>query len=135
RYAIEPDIPFVNISKEIDEIIIDENLLPFSIESKMIGGGVRPQDAKFFTSDSVRSFLFIALNEQIKDTLFVAKTLLNNLKPEDYQLVDKPEILAAMFLALKEEKITTTLLQNAIKEFLTDTTFDYQTYFAAHSIS
>jgi aspartyl-tRNA synthetase len=135
RYALEPDIPFVDIRKEIEEIFVDQNLLPFAIESTMIGGGVRPQDAKFFTSDSDRSSLFTSLNKKVNDTLFVAKALLNNLKPEDYPSVKQPEVLAEMLLALKEEKITTTLLQNAIKELLKNAEFNAQAYFSEHSIS
>ncbi|SOE22752.1 aspartyl/glutamyl-tRNA(Asn/Gln) amidotransferase subunit B [Spirosomataceae bacterium TFI 002] len=135
RYALEPDIPFVNIKKEIESITVDASLLPFYIESTLIEGGVRPQDAKFFTSDAARSNLFKILNDEINDTAFVAKTLLNNLKPEDYEKVSKPSALIDMFAAFKAEKITVILLQNAIGSVLENPAFDYQSYFEENSIS
>ncbi|UBM58977.1 bifunctional amidotransferase subunit GatB/aspartate--tRNA ligase AspS [Marinilongibacter aquaticus] len=134
RYAVEPDIPFVDIKEEVVQIQIDEKLLPFAIESNLIKGGVRPQDAKFFTSDPARSSLFLAINEKVDDTLFVAKTLLNNLKAEDYEKVSKASDLAEMFAALKAEKITVILLQQAIEQWLQDADFDYKAFFADHSI-
>lgn len=135
RYALEPDIPFVNISKEINETSVDENLLPFAIESILIEGGVRPQDAKFFTSDSQRSNLFTAINKELKDTAFVAKTLLNNLKPEDYGRVANPTDFVKIFGELKNGRITLILLQNALKQLLENKSFDYMVYFKANSIS
>jgi len=55
RFAHEPDIPFVNIKAALEQLHVDESLLPFAIETAQIKGGVRPQDAKFFTSDAARS--------------------------------------------------------------------------------
>ncbi|KPM49366.1 bifunctional amidotransferase subunit GatB/aspartate--tRNA ligase AspS [Jiulongibacter sediminis] len=135
RYALEPDIPFVDIRKEIEEIAVDHSLLPFAIESTLINGGVRPQDAKFFTSDADRSNLFLAINSALEDTAFVAKTLLNNLKPEDYEKIEKPSALTEMFAELKSGNITVILLQDAINAYLNDAQFDYQAYFKENSIS
>ena len=135
RYAVEPDIPNVDIKKEIEETVVDFSLLPFAIESTLIAGGVRPQDAKFFTSDNLRSALFLRINEELQDTSFVAKTLLNNLKPEEYEQIARAEDLAVMFSLYKNEQITVILLQNAIQEYLKDENFDYQAYFKANSIS
>ncbi len=135
RYALEPDIPFVDIRHEIETIQVDERLLPFAIESTLIEGGVRPQDAKFFTSDSVRSNLFTAVNEEIGDTAFVAKTLLNNIKTEEYEKIEDAAVIAGMFKELKDERVTVILLQNAIQEYLMDSSFDYMAYFKANSIS
>jgi aspartyl-tRNA synthetase len=135
RYALEPDIPFVTIKKEISEITVDESLLPFAIESTLINGGVRPQDAKFFTSDYVRSNLFTAINIELNDTSFVAKTLLNNLKAEDYSEIKNAADLVQIFGALLSGSITQILLQNAINELIKDSNFDYQAYFKANSIS
>ena len=58
--------------------------MPFAVESILINGGVLPQDAKFFTADALRSRTFVTLNNEIKDPSFVAKTLANNIKAEDY---------------------------------------------------
>ena len=62
RFALEPDIPMVNIKSAIDTVIVDESLLPFAIEKKLIDGKVRPVDAKFFTSETIRSEVFLAVN-------------------------------------------------------------------------
>ncbi|MGR3809266.1 bifunctional amidotransferase subunit GatB/aspartate--tRNA ligase AspS [Jiulongibacter sp. NS-SX5] len=135
RYALEPDIPFVEIREEIKNITVDHSLLPFAIEQTLISGGIRPQDAKFFTSDSDRSNLFLALNKELEDTEFVAKALLNNLKAEDYESITKSEDLAVMMKMLKAGQITPILFQDAIKAYLADNTFDYKNYFAENSIS
>jgi aspartyl-tRNA synthetase len=135
RYALEPDIPFVDIKREISEITVDQNLLPFAIESILINGGVKPQDAKFFTSDHVRSDLFTAINVELSDTSFVAKTLLNNLKPEDYSKVENKQDLIYVFRALKNGEVTQILLQNAISELIKNPAFDYKKHFKENSIS
>lgn len=134
RFALEPDIPFVSIKKEIESTIVDERLLPFAIETTLIQGGVRPQDAKFFTADAIRSQLFLGINEKLNDPLFVAKALSNNLKAEDYPKI-KLEVLVDIFSQYKEEKITIILLQKAIEELIKNASFDYQTYFKENSIS
>ena len=96
RFAHEPDIPFVNIKAALEQLHVDENLLPFAIETAQIKGGVRPQDAKFFTSDAARSGVYTAINNTIQDPLFVAKTLLNNLKPEAYASVTNTVALTCL---------------------------------------
>lgn len=135
RFALEPDIPMVDIRSAIAEAHIDESLLPFTIESMLIGGKVRPVDAKFFTSENVRSITFLAINAQVNDVLFVAKTLLNNLAPEDYDKIQDLNAVADIFAQFKAEKITNVLLQNAVKQLLADPAFDYKKYFAENSIS
>ncbi len=135
RFAHEPDIPFVNIKAALDTLTVDQSLLPFAIETEQIKGGVRPQDAKFFTSDPQRSKVYLAINKEINDPLFVAKTLLNNLKPEAYAKVTNEGALVDMFSQFKAGNITNVLLSNAIKEVLKDGDFDYKKYFADNSIS
>lgn len=134
RFALEPDIPFVNIKKEIATISVDDKLLPYSIETTLIQGGVRPQDAKFFTADAVRSNLFLSINEKLDAPLFVAKALSNNLKPEDYPKI-KVEVLIEILSLFKEEKITIILLQKALDELIKSSSFDYKKYFADNTIS
>ncbi len=134
RFALEPDIPFVNIKKEIDATTVDERLLPYAIETTLIQGGVRPQDAKFFTADAIRSHLFLGINEKLNDPLFVAKALSNNLKAEDYPKI-KLEVLIEIFSLFKEEKITIILLQKALEELIKSSAFDYKKYFADNTIS
>jgi aspartyl-tRNA synthetase len=135
RFISEPDLPFVNIKAEIDAIKVDTSALPYAVESILINGGVLPQDAKFFTADKLRSQTFVAINNEIKDPSFVAKTLANNMKAEDYAEIHSIEHLTDIFKLFKAEKITAVLVQNAITEYLKDRTFDYNKYFEENTIS
>ncbi|MFT7036502.1 MAG: aspartyl-tRNA synthetase [Cyclobacteriaceae bacterium] len=134
RFTLEPDIPFVDIKKATELTQVDEALLPFSIETTLIKGGVLPQDAKYFTADAIRSQVFLGINKSANDPSFVAKALANNLKPEDYPKI-KLDVLIEMFSLLKGEKITVVLLQHAIKELIANADFDYLSYFKENSIS
>jgi aspartyl-tRNA synthetase len=135
RFVQEPDIPFVDIKKEVEETQVDNSLLPFAVESILINGGVLPQDAKFFTSDPLRSGVFLGINWEIDDPLFVARTLTNTLKPEDYDKITYIPAFAEIFSLFKEEKISVNLFQHAAKELLNTPDFDYKTYFDEHSIT
>ncbi|MEC5166168.1 aspartyl-tRNA synthetase [Flavobacterium sp. PL11] len=135
RFISEPDLPFVNIRKEIDSIKVDTSALPFAVESILIHGGVLPQDAKFFTADKVRSETFVKLNKEIKDPSFVAKTLSNNIKAEEYSEIHNVDHLIEIFQLFKKEKITAVLVQNAITSYLKDRNFDYNNYFEENTIS
>lgn len=135
RFISEPDLPFVNIKAEIEAIKVDTSALPYAVESILINGGVLPQDAKFFTADKVRSQTFVAINNEIKDPSFVAKTLANNIKAEDYAGIHSIAHLTDIFKLFKAEKITAVLVQNAITSYLKDRTFDYNKYFEENTIS
>lgn len=135
RFISEPDLPFVNIKAEIEAIKVDTSALPYAVESILISGGVLPQDAKFFTADALRSRTFVTLNNKINDPSFVAKTLSNNVKAEDYAKIHNIEHLETIFVLFKAEKITAVLVQNAIAGYLKDQNFDYQKYFADNTIS
>jgi aspartyl-tRNA synthetase len=135
RFISEPDLPFVSIKNEIKAITVDSSALPFAVETVLIKGGVLPQDAKFFTADAVRSKVFMDINKELKDPSFVAKTLVNNIKPEDYSEINSIESLIEIFKLFKEEKITAVLAQNGITSYLKDRTFNYNQYFEEHAIS
>ena len=135
RFISEPDLPFVNIKAEIDAIKVDTSALPYAVESILINGGVLPQDAKFFTADKLRSQTFVEINNEIKDPSFVAKTLANNIKAEDYAEIHSIAHLTDIFKLFKAEKITAVLVQNAIVGYLKDKTFDYNKYFEDNTIS
>ena len=135
RFISEPDLPFVNIKNVVESIDVDTSTLPFAVERILIKGGVLPQDAKFFTADSLRSETFVAINNIIKEPSFVAKTLTNNIKPEDYSNIKNISDFIEIFSLFKDEKVTPVLAQHAIKSLLTDSQFDYRTYFEDHSIS
>ncbi|MEX1384218.1 Asp-tRNA(Asn)/Glu-tRNA(Gln) amidotransferase subunit GatB, partial [Lutibacter sp.] len=135
RFISEPDLPFVSIKNEIKAISVDSSALPFAVETVLIKGGVLPQDAKFFTADAVRSKVFMDINKVLKDPSFVAKTLVNNIKPEDYATINSIESLIEIFQLFKAEKITAVLAQNGITSYLKDITFDYNKYFEDNIIS
>ena len=135
RFISEPDLPFVNIKAEIEAIKVDTSALPYAVESILINGGVLPQDAKFFTADALRSRTFVTLNNKINDPSFVAKTLSNNVKAEDYAKIHNIEHLVTIFVLFKAEKITAVLVQNAIAGYLQDQNFDYNKYFSDNTIS
>ena len=135
RFISEPDLPFVAIKEVVDAITVDANVLPYAVEAILIEGGVLPQDAKFFTADSLRSETFVAINDVVKDPSFVAKTLSNNIKPEDYSKIQNVEHLIEIFQMFKQEKLTVVLVQNGIKSLLTDASFDYKKYFTDNTIS
>ncbi|MCB9202996.1 MAG: bifunctional amidotransferase subunit GatB/aspartate--tRNA ligase AspS [Flavobacteriales bacterium] len=134
RYIIEPDIPYVNIKSVVDSISVDESLLPYSIETTMIEGGVLPQDAKFFTANASRSKVFLEINEKLNNPLFVARTLSNNLKADQYDAISI-DVLIEIFSLFNEEKITNVLVQHSIQELIKNPNFDYKTYFKENSIS
>ena len=135
RFISEPDLPFVNIKNVIDSIDVDISSLPFAVESILIKGGVLPQDAKFFTADSLRSETFVTINNELEDPSFVAKTLTNNIKPEDYSNIKNIADFIEIFKLFKADKITPVLAQNALKALLADPQFDYKSYFKENTIS
>ena len=135
RFISEPDLPFVNIKKVIESVNVDVSSLPFAVESILINGGVLPQDAKFFTADSLRSEIFVAINNEINDASFVAKTLVNNIGADEYKNIYNVAQLTEIFQLFKEDKITSVLVQNGITSYLKDRTFDYKKYFDDNTIS
>ncbi|AQS93779.1 bifunctional aspartyl/glutamyl-tRNA(Asn/Gln) amidotransferase subunit B/aspartate--tRNA(Asp/Asn) ligase [Polaribacter sp. BM10] len=135
RFISEPDLPFVSIKQVVESINVDISSLPFAVESILIKGGVLPQDAKFFTADSLRSKTFVSLNNAIKDPSFVAKTLVNNIAADEYENIHDVNDLIEIFKLFKEDKITSVLVQNGISSYLKDASFDYKTYFENNTIS
>jgi len=135
RFISEPDLPFVNIKDVVNSIDVDVSSLPFAVEAILIEGGVLPQDAKFFTADSLRSKTFVTINNKVHDASFVAKTLTNTITPEDYSKIENIDGLSTVFSLLKEDAITAVLAQNAIQSLLEDSAFDYATYFKENTIS
>jgi len=135
RFISEPDLPLVNIKQVVESIDVDLSSLPFAVESILIKGGVLPQDAKFFTADSLRSKTFITINNVIKDPSFVAKTLVNNIGADQYKRIHNIDHLIEIFQLFKLEKITSVLVQNGITSYLKDTAFDYKKYFEENTIS
>ena len=135
RFISEPDLPFVNIKQVVESIDVDLSSLPFAVESILIKGGVLPQDAKFFTADTLRSKTFVAIHNVIKDASFVAKTLVNTIGADQYESIHNVTQLTEIFQLFKEEKITSVLVQSGIRSYLKDSTFDYKKYFEQNAIS
>lgn len=135
RFISEPDLPFVFIKDVVESIQVDSSTLPYAVESILIKGGILPQDAKFFTADSIRSKTFMTINDELKDPAFVAKTLVNNIGAEEYGDIHDINHLIEIFKLFKSEKITAVLVQNAITAYLKDRTFDYNKYFDDNTIS
>ncbi|WP_298780148.1 bifunctional amidotransferase subunit GatB/aspartate--tRNA ligase AspS [uncultured Polaribacter sp.] len=135
RFISEPDLPFVNIKNVVESIDVNISSLPFAVESILIKGGVLPQDAKFFTADSLRSETFVTINNSIKDSSFVAKTLVNNIGADEYGNIHDVNHLIEIFKLFKAEKITAVLVQNGIVNYLKDKTFDFKKYFEDNTIS
>ncbi len=135
RYLLEPDIPPVNILESIEEIKVEKNMLPYQVETVLIEGGVLPQDAKFFTSDPLRSSVFLGINDVIQDPLFVARTLTNNLKPEDYPNLAPLSSFIEVFSLFRAEQVSAFLFQRAVQQMLEKAGFDYGKYFRDNSIS
>ena len=135
RFISEPDLPFVNIKQVVESIDVDLSSLPFAVESILIKGGVLPQDAKFFTADTLRSKTFVAIHNVVKDASFVAKTLVNTIGADQYESIHNVTKLTEIFQLFKEEKITSVLVQSGIRSYLKDSTFDYKKYFEQNAIS
>ncbi|MDD7914818.1 bifunctional amidotransferase subunit GatB/aspartate--tRNA ligase AspS [Polaribacter ponticola] len=135
RFISEPDLPFVSIKNVVESIDVDISSLPFAVESILIKGKVLPQDAKFFTANSLRSETFVAINNVLKDPSFVAKTLVNNIGADEYTDIHDVNHLIEIFQLFKAEKITAVLVQNAIIRYLKDRKFDYNKYFEENTIS
>jgi aspartyl-tRNA synthetase len=135
RFISEPDLPFVNIKQVVESIKVDVSSLPFAVESILIKGGVLPQDAKFFTANSLRSKTFVAINTVLNDPSFVAKTLVNNIGADDYANIHSIVHLIEIFQLFKDDKITSVLVQNGITSYLKDRTFDFKKYFEDNTIS
>jgi len=125
RFALEPDIPHVDISVAVDKMKVDLNVSPFQIESILIEGGVRPQDAKFFTSDYKRTIVFSEINKIIKNPLFVAKNLTNLIKPADYVRIFKYQVFSEIFELYSKEIISHSIFKKIIEKLIINNDYDY----------
>jgi Asp-tRNA(Asn)/Glu-tRNA(Gln) amidotransferase B subunit len=84
RYIKEPDIPAIDISSLIDDIIVDENLLPYYIEKTLIDAGIHPKDSKYFSADIQKARILFAICEKTADVNTTAKALLNGFSDKDF---------------------------------------------------
>ncbi len=112
RFSQEPDIPWLDISDLKERTKVDVSLLPTVVEEELITGGVRPQDAKFFSGDKERSRVVIGLNQGINNIKAVATVLMNNVKTEEY--VNFYELTP--YNTLLKEFVNNTIPVNIVKE-------------------
>uniref|UniRef100_A0A2B4RZ87 Aspartate--tRNA(Asp/Asn) ligase n=1 Tax=Stylophora pistillata TaxID=50429 RepID=A0A2B4RZ87_STYPI len=134
RFITEPDLPFVRIAKAVKNTSIQKEKLPFAVEKILIDGGVLPKDAKFFTSDPLRSDAFSRINEVLKQPAFVAKSLTNLLKVEDYERIKNIDAIIAVFNALQMQKITSVVAGGAVQNLLENPEFDYEKFFKKNTV-
>jgi aspartyl-tRNA synthetase len=135
RFLPEPDIPFIDIKSAIDEAYVDLTVMPYAIESKLIEGGVRPQDAKFFTSDPLRSKVFLSICESCGDVLFVARTLTNNIRAEEYDKIYNTIPFADIFSRLEKGTISYDLFRHTVRHLLNESGFDYLQFLDKHNFT
>lgn len=128
RYLMEVDIPNVSIKSEIESIVINSEFLPFPIEKFLIDRNVHPTDAKFFTSKVERSQLILKLLDKNSNVLFITKTLLNNLNPEDYSKIKNPKPLIFLINQYQNKKITLPVFQEALKNLFEIPNFDVEKF-------
>ncbi len=134
RYAQEPDIPWLDISDVSKVLDINYELLPTRVEELLITGGVRPQDAKFFSGDVERSRVVVEMNKTFNDIKFVATVLMNNCKPEDYVLMQNLAPYVAIIQEFKNEVIPVSIVKEGFVALFKDANFDYQSFLKANIV-
>lgn len=136
RYSTEPDITPVDIRAMRESTEIDLDSLPYTCEKMMIEKGVRPQDAKFFTSNADRVDVFVTIHQQISEPLFIAKLLLNHFRVDEYSYArEHKQTLAQLFEWIATHNPPATIVQDCIKGFKKNSTFDYAAHAKALSLS
>ena len=135
RFSQEPDIPWLDISDLRERTKVDVSLLPTVVEEELILGGIRPQDAKFFSSDKERSRVVIHLNKGIEDIKMVATVLTNNIKPEDYIHFSNLAPYQALLKEFKNNVIPVNIVKEGFKHLFKDENFDCTAFIKANTVS
>lgn len=125
RFSREPDIPWLDISELIENLKVETSLLPTKVEEMLINGGVRPQDAKFFSSDRKRSEVVVGFNENINDIKAVATVLMNNIKLEEYDLIQSFKPYNALLQKFTSNVIPVNIVKQGFQELFKNADFDY----------
>ncbi|MCF8306312.1 MAG: bifunctional amidotransferase subunit GatB/aspartate--tRNA ligase AspS [Ignavibacteriales bacterium] len=134
RFAKEPDIPSIDISDAILEIDIDYEVFPFNIETVLIDQGIRPQDAKYFTSDIKRAIVFTEINRRLNNPKLVAKNLFNLIKSEDYEKIINIIPFSVVLDLFFKDKISHNKLKQIIENLLKNNDFDFQTFLDTNQV-
>lgn len=135
RFSQEPDIPWLDVSDLKARTKVDISLLPTVVEEELIEGGVRPQDAKFFSGDKERSRVVIGLNKEIKDIKVVATVLMNNVKAEEYDHFANLAPFAALLKEFKNNVIPVNIVKEGFQNLFQDHNFDYAAFIKANTVS
>ena len=135
RFSQEPDIPWLDISNLRERTKVDVSLLPTVVEEELILGGIRPQDAKFFSSDKERSRVVIHLNKGIEDIKMVATVLTNNIKPEDYIHFSNLAPYQALLKEFKNNVIPVNIVKEGFQHLFKDENFDCAAFIKVNTVS
>ena len=135
RFSLEPDIPWLDISELDASITVDVDLLPTSVEAELITGGVRPQDAKFFSGDRLRSEAVVGLNKGIDDIKLVATVLMNNCSPEQYELIQDYAPYTALLKEFQKNVIPVGVVKEGFEHLFKNPSFDYATFIKENTVS
>ena len=135
RFSQEPDIPWLDISDLKERTKVDISLLPSLVEEELISGGVRPQDAKFFSGDKERSRVVIGLNEGINDIKSVATVLMNNVKPKEYLNFSELKPYNSLIKEFVKNVIPVNIVKEGFQKLYNDASFDYEGFIKANTVS
>lgn len=135
RFSQEPDIPWLDVSDLKARTSVDISLLPTVVEEELITGGVRPQDAKFFSSDKERSRVVIQLNQDINDIKMIATVLMNNVKPEEYTHFENLAPFSALLKEFKNNVIPINIVKEGFQKLYADHNFNYAEFIKANTVS
>lgn len=135
RFSQEPDIPWLDVSDLKARTTVDISLLPTVVEEELITGGVRPQDAKFFSGDKERSRVVIGLNEGINDIKAVATVLMNNIKPEEYTNFSELKPYNSLLKEFVKNIIPVNIVKEGFQNLYKDAGFDYEGFIKANTVS
>ena len=135
RFSQEPDIPWLDISDLKARTSVDISLLPTVVEEELISGGVRPQDAKFFSGEKERSKVVIGLNKGINDIKAVATVLMNNVKIEEYAKFSELKPYNAILKEFVKNVIPVNIVKEGFQNLYKDAGFDYEGFIKANTVS
>lgn len=135
RFSQEPDIPWLDISDLRERTTVDVSLLPTVVEEELIKGGVRPQDAKFFSAEKERSFVVVHLNKEINDIKLVATVLMNNVKVDEYHHFTNLAPYAALLKEFKNDVIPVNIVKEGFQKLFNDSNFDYQSFIKTNTVT
>lgn len=117
RIMPEPDIPLINIKDIRDEVIINTEILPFTVEKRLIEEtNLTIKEIQFFSQDTKRSAILFGANEKINDIELVAKILINSLKENEYSNACATTISDMLFSYINNEYFSHTMLQSYIQK-------------------